>query len=247
MHDYLFLLSQNVADGQINDMWMNYWDDLGIVEIQFNDRMNAWLGSLGYTGSLPDRYSQWIKNTPITPDDCFSKPEEEYLYNWNFNCGIKNWQYDSNYPAILTDNGNGTVHLKTTSQYGSVVPVALPPDNASWILEVSIFNIVGAAKMSIRRPNNTWINNPIPGDGVHQMLYDGTIKTIHIGADNDATFEADYDYYSLRKYIPTQTPCMTGEQTPYGHVSASRHYTPENVTFEGATVTHEGEVVTHEE
>jgi len=241
----MFLLSKGVIPGQLNDMWMNYWDSLSVPEIQFNDRMNAWLGDLGYTGALPDRYAQWLIDTPITPEDCFEKPFGEYLFNWNFNCRLMHWGTASNYPATITDLGGGIVHLKTNSQYGSIVPDAVPSDAAEWILEVSIFNIIGNAKMSIRRPNNTWINHQIPGDGVHQMLYSGTIKEIHIGASNDTTMEADYDYYSLRKYSMTETPCMTGSETPYGHVSASRHFAPENVTYNGSTVTHLGETVTH--
>jgi hypothetical protein len=46
--------------GQTNEAWHEFWDDEGIPGKAWNDRMFLWLGTLGYTGSLPDRISQFL-------------------------------------------------------------------------------------------------------------------------------------------------------------------------------------------
>ena len=54
--------------------------------------------------------------------------------------------------------------------------------------------------MSLRRPNNAWVNSPIYStDGEYSMTFSGAIKEIHVGASNDAAYEADYEFISLRK------------------------------------------------
>ncbi len=72
MTDLAFLISQGIPFTNLNDMWMIYWDSLAIAGNNFNDRQYAWLGSLGYVGSLPDRLSQWrhdIATDPSIPTD----------------------------------------------------------------------------------------------------------------------------------------------------------------------------------
>jgi hypothetical protein len=201
MHDLLFLLSKGIEFKSLNDMWMEYWDTLSVPEIAFNDRMFSWLGSLGYTGSYSDRYSQWVRATPMNPDDCFPDPDSgEFLINWDFNCGKYGWGHSPAYPATITDNGDGSLHLKADSNYGSLVPHSQTFDSANWLLECKVRNIAGNGKLSLRRPNNVWINSPIyTTDGVYSLAFSGAIKEIHVGAANDATYEADYDYISLKK------------------------------------------------
>ena len=63
MTDYDFLISEGVAAGHINDMWLAYLGGTG----QFNDEMFAWLGDLGYTGDLTDRYNAWVLNGRWVP------------------------------------------------------------------------------------------------------------------------------------------------------------------------------------
>jgi len=62
MTDLEFLLAAGIPFKQVNDMWMGYFDTLSIQGSNYNDRMFKWLGDLGFTGSLPDRYSQWQKS-----------------------------------------------------------------------------------------------------------------------------------------------------------------------------------------
>ena len=134
------------------------------------------------------------------------QPPGEFLYNWTFDCGDLKWGFDSNYPAIITDNGDGSLHLQSTSNFGSLVPEigVFPSDN--YIISCKIRNISGTGKMSIRRTNNSWHNSPdITTDGIHSYEYSGDIKEIHVGAQADDTYEADYEYISLRKNDGTVT------------------------------------------
>ncbi len=41
------------------EWWMDYFDDLLIPAGHFNDRAFSWLGGLGYTGSISDRWAQY--------------------------------------------------------------------------------------------------------------------------------------------------------------------------------------------
>ena len=124
----------------------------------------------------------------------------EILYNASFDCGLDGWGFDPTYPATISDNGDGSVHLKADSSFGSLVPflpVSLPWQ--TYIIECKVRNVVGTGKMSLRRINNTWYNSPdITTDGVHTFEYTGNIKEIHVGANSDPNFEADYDYISLK-------------------------------------------------
>jgi len=147
------------------------------------------------------------------------KPIGEYLLNHSFDCGILGWWFEPVYPAIITDNGDGSLHLKTDSNFGSLVPNTLPTESADWICEVKFRNQIGNGKISFRRPNNVWVSTPTIGDGIHSATYTGVIKELHVGADGDPTYEADYEYISIRK--------------------------ADAVTHNGETVTYNGEVVTH--
>ena len=124
----------------------------------------------------------------------------EYLYNWTFDCGTDGWGHAATYPATITDNGDGSLHLKADSNYGSLVPNKQAFEDADWILECKVRNVAGNGKLSLRRPNNAWVNSPIYStDGVYSLSFSGAIKEIHVGAANDAAYEADYEYISLKK------------------------------------------------
>ena len=43
----------------IEDAWHDYWDQLVIAAGAFNDRAYAWLGGLGHTGNLSDRWASY--------------------------------------------------------------------------------------------------------------------------------------------------------------------------------------------
>jgi hypothetical protein len=135
----------------------------------------------------------------FTGDAC-EKPAGEYLENWTFDCGVQSWGNAPSYPATITDNGDGSVHLKADSNYGSLVPNHQTFDAADWLLSCKVRNVSGTGKMSLRRPNNSWVNSPAYStDGEYSMTFSGAIKEIHVGAFNDAAYEADYEYISLRK------------------------------------------------
>ena len=128
-----------------------------------------------------------------------SKPAGELLNNYTFDCGLLSWGFADIYPAILTDNKDGSVHLKTDSNWGSLVPDDGTYPANDYVIEVSIRNQTGNGKISFRRPNGTWVSTPTIGDGIHQSaVFSGEIKEIHVGADDDTTYEADYDYISLK-------------------------------------------------
>ena len=128
-----------------------------------------------------------------------NQPNGEFLTNWSFECGTMGWGFDPAYPAIITDNGDGSLHLKTDSNFGSLVPNDQIYPAADWIIEVKFRNQIGNGKISFRRPNNSWVSTPTIGDGVHQSNpFSGAIAEIHVGADGDSTYEADYEYISLK-------------------------------------------------
>jgi hypothetical protein len=130
--------------------------------------------------------------------DC-PRPEGELLYNWTFDCGLSGWHYDTNYPATLTDNGDGSIHIVSNSNYGSVVPDKQVFPTETYILEIEVANVVGNGKMSIRNQNNQWHNiKYFDTAGVYAVEYTGNIKDIHCGASNDSTFQCDFLSYSLK-------------------------------------------------
>jgi hypothetical protein len=73
----------------------------------------------------------------------------EYLHNSSFDCSLDGWTFDSNYPATLTDNKDGSIHIKSNSKYGSVVPVDALFDDGDYLLEINVANVSGNGKMSI--------------------------------------------------------------------------------------------------
>jgi hypothetical protein len=96
------------------------------------------------------------------------------------------------------------------------VPTDGAHPNNTYIIEVSIRNQVGNGKISFRRPNGTWVSTPTLGDGVHQSdVFTGAIAEIHVGADGDDTYEADYDYISLKKAIPLEAITHNGIPVTY--------------------------------
>ena len=143
--------------------------------------------------------------------DC-SKPNGELLNNWSFGCGLLSWGFADIYPAILTDNGDGSVHLKTDSNWGSLVPDDGTYPANDYIIEVKFRNQIGNGKISFRRPNGTWVSTPTVGDGVHQSaVFSGEIREIHVGADDDTTYEADYEYISLKVHVAEKLTTDSGE------------------------------------
>jgi hypothetical protein len=145
-------------------------------------------------------------------------PRGELLFNYSFKCGLNGWHFDPNFPAELTDNGDGSVHLKAIDRYGSCVPDDQTFDNDTYTLTIEVANVVGNGKMSIRNTGNTWFNlQTFTADGTYAAEYTGDIKEIHCGADSDTTFECDFLSYSLKVK------------------------TKDYLTYEGEQLTYEGE------
>jgi len=139
-----------------------------------------------------------VQKNYLCGDYC-DRPDGELLYNWSFDCGLKGWGFDTTYPATLTDNGDGSVHLQADSNFGSLVPNNGTYPSNTYVIEVKFRNQIGNGKVSFRRPNGTWVSTPTIGDGIHQSDdFTGEIREIHVGADGDDTYEADYEYISLK-------------------------------------------------
>ena len=144
-------------------------------------------------------------------DTCYPSGDE-YLYNFSFECGVSGWDNAPIYPATITDNGDGSLHLKTDSNWGSLVPNKGTYPANDWIIEVKFRNQIGNGKISFRRPNGTWVSTPTIGDGVHQSaVFSGEIREIHVGADDDITYEADYEYISLKVNVAEKLTTDSGE------------------------------------
>ena len=175
--------------------WGRYEEDYAIFPqvINYEQRVNA---DGGVTENI---YCLHMKLGLLSlPDPCDPKGGE-LLYNTNFYCGLSGWHFDPNYTAELTDNGNGSIHLKATSNYGSVVPDNQNYPNDTYILKIEVANVQGNGKMSIRNTANTWFNLLyFTTPGTYSVEYTGSIKDIHCGASNDTDFECDFLSYSLK-------------------------------------------------
>jgi hypothetical protein len=140
---------------------------------------------------------------PSLTVDC-PKPPGEIFYNNEFDCGTDGWTFNPNYNAEITDNGDGTVHLKALSKYGSIVPKYYPKESGTWIIEVSVKNQSSAngkwGKISIRNPQNQWdtVEFGSMDDGIYTNEYSGVIADINIGANNDTSYECDFEYISMK-------------------------------------------------
>jgi hypothetical protein len=125
-------------------------------------------------------------------------PRGELLHNYSFDCGLGGWGHDPKFPATLTDNGDGSIHLYANDRYGSVVPDKQDFPNNTYILTIEVANVAGNGKMSIRNTANQWFNlETFTADGTYSVEYTGNIKNIHCGADNNIGFECDFLSYSL--------------------------------------------------
>jgi hypothetical protein len=137
---------------------------------------------------------------------------DELLFNYSFDCGTVGWHFDPNFPAVITDNGDGSVHLNATDRYGSVVPdkQIFPVD--TYVLTIEVANVSGNGKMSIRNQANQWFNlETFTTDGTYTVEYTGNIKDIHCGADNNIGFECDFLSYSLKKVVVEILTTDSGE------------------------------------
>ena len=154
-----------------------------------------------------------FKQYPAAGKGC-DRPSGELLFNYSFDCGLQGWGFDETYPATLSDNGDGSVHLQADSNFGSLVPNNESFPNNTYVIEVKFRNQVGDGKISFRRPNGTWVSTPTLGDGIHQSdVFTGEIREIHVGADGDDTYEADYEYISLR--VQTNNVTHNGDPVTY--------------------------------
>ena len=109
----------------------------------------------------------------------------ELLYNYTFDCGLKGWHFDPNYPATLTDNGNGSIHIDSIANYASVVPNRQAFSGAYYTLIIEVANVVGNGKMSIKKENGQWTTiAEFTTDGIHRAEYTGIINDINCGANH---------------------------------------------------------------
>jgi hypothetical protein len=125
--------------------------------------------------------------------------QHELLTDYNFNCGLKHFNYDPNHAATLTYTEPGYINLVTNSNYGSIVPNKANFPAADYRLYIKVKNVSGNGEIGVKNSNNTWFNIAyFDTDGVYTADYSGDITTIRVGASNDTSFSADFDFISLR-------------------------------------------------
>jgi hypothetical protein len=145
----------------------------------------------------PEEEWTWRGIVDPTIFSCGS-PRGELLFNYSFKCGLNGWGFDPAFPATVTDNGDGSIHLLANDRYGSVVPNKQNFATATYVLTIEVANVVGNGKMSVRNTSNQWFNlETFNTAGTYSVEYTGDIKNIHCGADNNAGFECDFLSYSL--------------------------------------------------
>jgi hypothetical protein len=150
-----------------------------------------------------------------SPADKCNGDAGEYLYNPFFNCGLVGWGVASPtlYPALLTDNGDGTVTLTAESTFGSIGPARIPAFDTSktYELRAVVTALTGNGKVTIRRPNGNWESTFFTTTGAHVYEFTGPITEIHVGADGDATAEMTFDEITLREKITQTLTTNSGE------------------------------------
>jgi len=68
LHRDLWVIDQLGYEGDVRDLWVDWFISQGADGISgdsFNDLATQWLGSLGYTGSLNDRWDAWEQDENI--------------------------------------------------------------------------------------------------------------------------------------------------------------------------------------
>jgi hypothetical protein len=133
--------------------------------------------------------------------ECYEYTYYEMLRDYQFDCGLEHFGFDPAYPATLTTPVDGEIHIKSNSNYGSIVPKWVPNtnDGREYIVRVKVKNISGDGKLSLR-VNNSWKNPVVFNgvDGIYEQTFTGTLNTINTGANYDPSFEADFEFLSLR-------------------------------------------------
>ena len=124
----------------------------------------------------------------------------QLLDNASFDCGTLRWSSDASYPATITSNGDGSVHLTADTLYGSLMPDKNQHPDGSYNITVQVSGIVGTGKVSVRDASGTWHSTALV-DGENIVPYTGVIDNINVGADNDATFEADFQFLGLEAVV----------------------------------------------
>ncbi len=146
-----------------------------------------------------------------------SKPEFELLYNHDFDCGLTLWN-DNPYDAVLTDNGDGSIHIKAVEPYGCICPVEMPDlsKNVTYRVTINVRNIVGNGVISIHTDAG-WQYYTFNTDEQHIFDFSSssTIIELAVGADNDTNFECDLDYISLKKLVVLEMYVTTPDEPTF--------------------------------
>ena len=132
--------------------------------------------------------------------ECYAYDAYELLEDYQFDCGLEYFGFDPGYPAELTSVVPGEIHLQSSSAYGSLVPDLLPNtnDGKEYICRVKVKNIVGDGKLSAS-VDGTWQSVLFDaGDGIYETTFTGDLGSIQTGANADDTFNADFEFLSLR-------------------------------------------------
>ena len=128
-----------------------------------------------------------------------SHPQGEFLNNWTFSCGLKGWQEDPNYPATITDNGDGSVHIEAIDQWGSLQPISHSFPAGDYTVRIGVANMTGNGKFSYRIGSTWHTHSPLtPGENIFSFTASDEINNFVVGADADTNFVADIMYVSLR-------------------------------------------------
>jgi hypothetical protein len=188
---------------------------LGAIQTDNNDNYQYMRGTIRKILIVKRRLSDEEQAEIFLNIKNCGKPSGELLDNWTFDCGVAGWFYNPNYPAIITDNNDGSVHLKSTSQFGSLRPLKHQFPSDKYIFNIEVKNVVGSGKISVRSSSG-WHNIATFTDGGKVIAtYEGVITDINIGANNDDTFECDFLSCSLKVY--DERVVKDGEEVTYNN------------------------------
>ncbi len=212
MTDLEFLMTEGVPFTNLNDMWMIYWDSIPVEGNNFNDRMYRWLGSLGFAGSLPDRYSQWKRGGSDFDGGLFA--------NGGFEDGFAGWANFGSGDNWVASSGASTVENPSAVAGKFLYQNKTLISGATY--EISALKISGDAVVTFCIDDAD--SHISIEDGVHQFIGAGVQMSYGLTLSEVGTVVTVCDYVRLIEIIPANAVTDKGDYVR--HNGAIVTYTP---------------------
>ena len=157
-----------------------------------------------------DAVTDWTKRYPNLNGNPF------------FDYGTLRWKQSGSHTSDLTDNHDGTVHIKALSNYGGISPEIENYPRGDYVIGYKCDNVISSGKLAWYDGSN-WHNEPVFNSDIDTtvLAIDTKVELLTINANNNTTFECDIDHFFIQRFDKKQIPDMTSQTTPYGVCSES--------------------------